>query len=160
MEATAMTASFAPVVDITPTHEGEPALPRHLVVGVDGTKSSLRALDLVATVARRNESAVTVAFVRHFPLFIGTVAVDWSGVFAAVEAEVTDAARQRLGGLRWELVVAEGSPALELERIARDVDADLLVVGRSNGGPIHRLLDGSVGGHAATHAPVPVLVVR
>jgi nucleotide-binding universal stress UspA family protein len=57
-------------------------------------------------------------------------------------------------------VVTDGAPALELERIACDVGADLLVVGRSNGGPIHRLLDGSVGGHAATHARVPVLVVR
>jgi nucleotide-binding universal stress UspA family protein len=155
-----MTASFAPVVDITRRQVGKPVLPRHLVVGVDGTKNSLRALDVVATVARRNESAVTVAFVRHLPLFTGTVAVDWSGVFAAVEAEVADAARERLAGLRWELVVTDGAPALELERIACDVGADLLVVGRSNGGPIHWLLDGSVGGHAATHARVPVLVVR
>jgi nucleotide-binding universal stress UspA family protein len=153
-----MSASPATVVDIKQRLAS--VLPQHLVVGVDGTESSLRALDVAATVARRNESEVTVAFVRHFPVFTGTVAVDWSTVFASVEAEVSEAAHERLAGVHWRLVVAEGAPALELERIASEADADLLVVGRSNGGPIHRLLDGSVGSHAASHAPVPVLVVR
>jgi nucleotide-binding universal stress UspA family protein len=155
-----MAASSATVVDITRRPAGEPALPQHLVVGVDGTASSLHALDLAATVARRNESEVTVAFIRHFPVFTGTVAVDWSAVFASVEAEVAEVARERLTGLSWRLVITDGAPALELERIAREVGADLLVVGQSQGGPVHRLLDGSVGGHAASHAHVPVLVVR
>jgi nucleotide-binding universal stress UspA family protein len=155
-----MAVSSATVVDITRIPAGEPALPRHLVVGVDGTPSSLRAVDLAATVARRNESEVTVAFIRHFPLFTGTVVVDWSAVFASLEAEVTEAARQRLAGVRWRLVVSDGAPALALERIVTEVGGDLLVVGQSQGGPIHRLLDGSVGGHAASHAPVPVLVAR
>lgn len=155
-----MAVSSATVVGITRSPAREPALPRHLVVGVDGTPSSLQALDLAATVARRNESEVTVAFVRHFPLFTGTVAVDWTEVFASLEADVTKAARERLAGVRWQLVVADGAPALVLERIATEVGGDLLVVGQSQGGPIHRLLDGSVGGHAANHARVPVLVVR
>lgn len=135
-------------------------LPQHLVVGVDGSENSLRALDMAATVARRNESEVTVAFVRHPPAMAGPVAIDWTTVFAPTEAAITEAAGERLAGVRWRLLVSDGSPALELERIAADVHADLLVVGRSHGGPIHRLIEGSVGGHAATHAAVPVLVVR
>jgi nucleotide-binding universal stress UspA family protein len=153
--------SSATVVDTTRSPAAvDPALPRHLVVGVDGTPSSLRALDLAATVARRNESEVTVAFIRRFPLFTGTITVDWSEVFASLEAEVTEAARKRLAGVRWRMVVSDGAPALALERVATEVGGDLLVVGQSQGGLIHRLLDGSVGGHAASHAPVPVLVVR
>jgi nucleotide-binding universal stress UspA family protein len=135
-------------------------LPRRLVVGVDGSENSLRALDVAATLARRNESEVTVGFVRHPPAMAGAVAIDWTPVFAPAEAAIADAARERLTGLRWHLLVRDGAPALELERIADEVHADLLVVGRSHGGLIHRLLEGSVGGHAATHAPVPVLVVR
>jgi nucleotide-binding universal stress UspA family protein len=148
------------IVDTPQRPAVDVALPRHLVVGVDGTKASLRALDLAATVARRNESEVTVAFVHHFPLFAGTVAIDWSAVFASADEEVAAAARDRLGGLRWRMVVGDGAPAVELERIAADAGADLLVVGHGEGGPIHRLLDGSIAGHAATHARVPVLVVR
>ena len=86
--------------------------------------------------------------------------MDWPAVFAPVEAEIAQAARERLAGLHWHLLVGDGAPALELERIANQVHADLLVVGRSQGGLIHRMVEGSVGGHAATHAPVPVLVVR
>ena len=136
------------------------SLPRHIVVGVDGTDASLRALDLAATVARRNESEVTVVFVRHTPAVSGVTPVDWASIFAPIEAEVESAARGRLAGVRWELTMTDGAPAAELERVARQVGADLLVVGRSRGGLIHRLLEGSVAGHAATHAPVPVLVVR
>jgi nucleotide-binding universal stress UspA family protein len=155
-----MTASSATVADSTRRPDGWSALPEHLVVGVDGSENSLRALDLAATVARRNGSAVTVAFVRHPPVFAGTVAVDWSAIFAPVEGETAEAASERLAGLRWRLLDTDGAPALELERVARQVGADLLVVGGGRGGPVHRLFSGSVGGHAATHAPAPVLVVR
>ena len=155
-----MATSSDTIVDITRRPAGDWVLPRRLVVGVDGSESSIRALDLAATVARRNESEVTVAFVRHTLSFTGTVAIDWTATFAAVEKEIEDAARERLTGLHWRLVASDGAPALELERIATEAGADLLVVGRSHGGLIHRLLAGSVAGHAATHAPVPVLVVR
>ena len=155
-----MTASSETAADSTRRPPALSVVPEHLVVGVDGSEASLRALDTATVVARRNGSAVTVAFVRQPSLFAGAVAVDWSAVFASVEAEVTEAARERLAGLRWRLVVADGLPAPELERIAQEEGADLLVVGRSQGGHIHRLIEGSVAGHAATHAPVPVLVVR
>jgi nucleotide-binding universal stress UspA family protein len=138
-------------------------LPDHIVVGVDGTDSSLRALDAAATVARRNEAEVTVVFVRHIPVLATAgpaPALDWVSVFAPLEKEIEDAARERLQGVRWNLVVVDGSPVVELERIAVEVDADLLVVGRSQGGRIHRLIEGSVAGHTATDAPVAVLVVR
>ena len=67
---------------------------------------------------------------------------------------------ERLAGVRWRLLVTDGAPALELERIAGEAGADLLVLARSDRGLVHRLFSASVGGHAATHAPVPVLVIR
>jgi nucleotide-binding universal stress UspA family protein len=138
-------------------------LPDHVVVGVDGTESSLRALDMAATVARRNHAEVTVAFVRQIPTLAtvaGAPALDWVAVFSPLEEEIEAAARARLAGVRWNLVVSDGSPAAELERIVDEVGADLLIVGRSEGGRIHRLLEGSVGGRTAADAPVAVLVVR
>jgi nucleotide-binding universal stress UspA family protein len=150
----------AAVLDITDRIPARSPVPDHVVVGVDGTESSLRALDVAATIARRNESQVSVVFVRHPPATSSPMAVDWSTIFDPLQAEIADAARERLAGLRWRLLVVDGSPARELERIATDEGADLLVVGRSHGGLIHRLLEGSVAEHAATHAPVAVLVVR
>jgi nucleotide-binding universal stress UspA family protein len=155
-----MTATSGAAVDIPGRPAGGSAFPERLVVGVDGSENSLRALDLAATIACRNGSAVTVAFVRHPPIVAGTVTIDWSAVFAPIEQEIAEAARKRLAGLRWRLLVTDGAPAFELERIAGEAGADLLVLGRSDGSLVHRLFSGSVGGHAATHAPVPVLVIR
>jgi nucleotide-binding universal stress UspA family protein len=137
-------------------------LPQHLAVGVDGTPSSMRALAFAATVARRNESRVTVVFVRHAPPIgmLGGAAAGWPAIFDQVESEVRAAARHTLRGVRWDLVVADGSPAQELERVATEVGADLLIVGSTAGGWFHRLLEGSVGARVASDAPLPVLVVR
>ena len=155
-----MVASKEALLHVVKPAMSETAVPDHILVGVDGTESSLRALDMAALVARRNESEVTVLFVRH-PAAMGTpVAINQAELFAPLEAEIREAAAARLEGVRWTMLVGDGSPAMELERTATDVAADLLIVGRSSGGMIHRLLEGSVGGHAATHASVPVLVVR
>jgi nucleotide-binding universal stress UspA family protein len=65
-------------------------------------------------------------------------------------------------GLDWELVVTAGLVAQELERIAADVNAGVLVLGRSRGGLIRHLVEGSgsVGIHAVHKAAVPVLIAR
>lgn len=137
-------------------------LPQHLAVGVDGTPNSLRALALAATVARRNESRVTVVFVRHAPPIgmLGGAAAGWASIFDQLESDVRAAARKKLRGVQWDLVITDGSPAPELERVAAEVGADLLIVGRTAGGWFHRLLEGSVGAQVASDAPLPVLVVR
>jgi nucleotide-binding universal stress UspA family protein len=158
-EGTEMAASET-VIHVVKPELSRTALPDHVLVGVDGSEASLRALDMAALVARRNESEVTVVFVRHPTAIAAPIAVDWAEMFAPLEAEIREAAAGRLQGVRWRMLVAAGAPSQELERATTEVGADLLIVGRSSGGMVHRLLEGSVGGHAATHAPVPVLVVR
>jgi nucleotide-binding universal stress UspA family protein len=45
-------------------------------------------------------------------------------------------------------------------RVAKEVDADVLVIGSSSKGWLSRLLRGSVSDYVAHHAPCPVLVIR
>jgi nucleotide-binding universal stress UspA family protein len=56
--------------------------------------------------------------------------------------------------------VARGRPASVLARDARQIEADLIVVGSRGHGPMDALLLGSVSTELADHAPCPVLVTR
>lgn len=56
--------------------------------------------------------------------------------------------------------VETGRPWKAIVRAARDVDADLIVVGAHTGGAFGRLFLGSNADQVVRHAPCPVLVVR
>lgn len=135
-----------------------------LVVGVDGSDQSVRALMAARRFARLNGSRVIVVFVKHRPPTLSPdVPAEWS--VTALESEEQDVralAARWLVGVPTEVVIAEGGIAQELERVAAESGAAALILGRSHGGLLHHLLEGSgsVTGHAVKAAPVPVIVVR
>ena len=59
-----------------------------------------------------------------------------------------------------QLVQRIGSPSREIVDLARQVKADLIVVGAEEGGVLHRMLLGSTAAGVIRKAPCPVLVVR
>jgi nucleotide-binding universal stress UspA family protein len=56
--------------------------------------------------------------------------------------------------------VLSGGPGTELELLAREIGATVVVVGSRGRGGIKRALLGSVSDHLVRNAPCPVLVVR
>jgi nucleotide-binding universal stress UspA family protein len=73
---------------------------------------------------------------------------------------VSTAARLRGAGLRVEMQLREGDPALELVAAAREDDAALIVVGSRGHTGLARAVLGGVAHSVLTHAPCSVLVVR
>lgn len=61
---------------------------------------------------------------------------------------------------RGRIILSEGSPFVELIRIARAEEVDLLVIGTHGRGAIAHMLLGSVAERVVRKAPCPVLVVR
>jgi nucleotide-binding universal stress UspA family protein len=135
-----------------------------IVVGVDGSEGSVRALMSARRLASLAGARVIVAFVRHQPPALAPdVPADWVAESqAAEEQEVRALAARWLAGVPHEVVVADGGIAHELERIAAESGAELLIVGRSRGNLLRHLWEGSgsVAGHAVRAAAVPVLVAR
>jgi nucleotide-binding universal stress UspA family protein len=77
------------------------------------------------------------------------------------ERMLADAALDLRGAAgRVEPSVVEGTPAPEILRMARRVDADLIVVGARGLGTLGRLLLGSVSEAVLLHARCPVVIVR
>jgi nucleotide-binding universal stress UspA family protein len=131
-----------------------------VLVGVDGSEASLRAVDWAAAeaVARAAELVLRVV-VYAAP----ADAVLWTGADLAplladdVIARATERAR-RTAGVSVRSRVGVGWPTAELVGPSRQ--ADLLVVGSRGLGAFTGLLLGSVSQHVAEHAACPVVVVR
>lgn len=137
-----------------------------IVVGVDGSEHSRRAL----------EWAAREAALRHAPLTVLTVHQAVAGYWGAVSfPEDTDLAKQSLEAAQAEtdgvlksideasrpasvtVKAVTGLPAEELLHAADD--ADLLIVGSRGAGGFRRLLMGSVSTQVTHHARCPVVVI-
>ncbi|QDS93977.1 Putative universal stress protein [Roseimaritima multifibrata] len=57
-------------------------------------------------------------------------------------------------------VIREGHPGEAIVAVARDIDAELVVLGAKGKSAVNRILLGSTSDYVATHAPCSVLVVR
>ena len=130
---------------------------RRVVVGIDGSDGSNRALEWAAAEAARM-GAVLEAHTSYSP---GYVFVTSQEVHEAMQ-HVLDTAKNCVADLAPGLVF-EGSihdgPAAEF-LIEASKGADLLVVGSRGLGGFSGLLLGSVSRHCSLHAHCPVVIVR
>jgi len=137
-----------------------------MIVGIDGSGHSRRALEWAVSEAATRQVPLTVLTVyRAVASYLGEPA-QYVG-----DAELTEQARKEaqketddvldeFAGSRPPSVTVRavtGMPADEL--LAAAEDADLLVVGARGAGGFKRLLLGSVSTHVTHHARCPVVVI-
>jgi nucleotide-binding universal stress UspA family protein len=142
---------------------GLPDPPRTIVVGIDGSATSLGALHWALAEARRSGSRVEAVGAWQWPTGWGAVAPfpqdydparDTTDMLAELVGPVATAVPDVPVG--WRAV--EGHPAEVL--VAASGEADLLVVGNRGHGNFSGLLLGSVSQHCAAHAATPVVIYR
>jgi nucleotide-binding universal stress UspA family protein len=139
-----------------------------IVVGVDGSEHSHRALEWAVREAALRQAALTVLTVNRAvaAMFTGT-AVCYPGDKDRARSALDAARRETLGvlgavdsGGRPPAVTVHamtGLPAEEL--IQASLDADLVVVGSRGAGRLRRLVRGSVSAQVSQHARCPVVVI-
>lgn len=130
-----------------------------LVVGYDGSDGSRRAMERVRELAIEYRTLVIVAVAPD--IRSAGMGVDLVG--APVDTErLLGEARELLDGCHDGAIqtrAAVGDPAVVLTDIAREVDAQLVIVGRRGGDFVRRTLLGSVAERVVQAAPCDVLVV-
>jgi nucleotide-binding universal stress UspA family protein len=138
-----------------------------ILVGVDGSGHSQRALEWAAKEAALRHTSLTVLTVHQ------AVAGFWGGQLHyaqdeslvdkardAAQAE-TDKVLSSLGDSRPASVTVtavNGFPAEEIVNAGRD--ADLIVLGSRGEGGFARMLIGSVANQVSQHATSPVVIIR
>lgn len=140
---------------------------RRIVVGVDGSTSSIEALQWAIRQAELTEATVEAVIAWHFPPALGgyawpPVAITETADFAgAAEKVLADAVASAVGdGARGRIteVVRQGSAAQVL--IDQANGADLLVMGSRGHGGFTEALLGSVSQHCVHHSRCPVVIIR
>ena len=138
-----------------------------LLVGVDATPASARALELLAGYqGARDAMRIVVANIQHRPVAIWPEAsIDVRAIESALldegrEVAAHAAARLKSAGFDAEPLVRLGIAADGLAREARAQGAGMIVLGTRGHGALHGFALGSVAMRVAHASPVPVCLVQ
>jgi nucleotide-binding universal stress UspA family protein len=138
-----------------------PSTTHRIVVGVDGSPSSLAALEWATNQAQLTGSVLDVLMTWHWP-----VGYRWSpvpknyGPGNECEKQLNEHLEHVRGthpNVSIQPIVTEGRPAPLLANSSQG--ADLLVIGSRGHGEFSGMLLGSVSEHCVIHARCPVLVM-
>jgi nucleotide-binding universal stress UspA family protein len=161
-----------PVLTVPPTaeeaHTGAPALFESILCPVDFSPTSMKALDYALSIAQEAKASLTLLHVvewspddevrehRHFNvpeyrLYLEEEARDMLRYAVPKEARLWCEPRE---------IVAIGKPREEIQRVARETGAHLIVMGVQGRGAVDLMLFGSTTHHVIREAHCPVLTIR
>ena len=147
---------------------------RNVLVAVDGSENSDRALDFSLDLAEKYDASVRILNVSESPS-LGAVPLEPSTVsgesmvgfvkdLQRLHEEILSKAVAHAKEFKPNVVVSsklrEGDPALEIVAEAKDAGFDVVVVGHSGLGRVKELFLGNISEKVAHSAPCPVIIVR
>lgn len=140
---------------------GESTMFNKIVLTLDGSQASQRAVSMAAELARRDKAKVVIAHVEEEVIGKG------GGPIHATEDEIQAEIRRQAEELSAQEIetsvemrsVMLGGPAHAIDEIARSAGADLIVAGTRGQSPVSGLLLGSVTQRLLHISDRPVLVV-
>jgi len=138
------------------------ASPRRIVVGMDGSSESARALDWAITQAQQSGATLDIVTAWMFPMAIGYAFTTTVEEVRQQAQSLVDDAISHVADLAPDVVArgeaTEQPPGPALVKASQG--ADLLVVGSRGMAGFEELLVGSVGHYCMRRAPCSVVIVR
>jgi nucleotide-binding universal stress UspA family protein len=139
---------------------------KHILVPIDFSDCSKKALQYAVPLAKEHEAALTLLYV--VPPAYG--AGEYGGIdYAQLEAGMREggekelaklAMDERRGEISVDALVRVGSPGVNIIEVARSLPADLIVISTHGRTGLKHILLGSVAEHVVQRASCPVFVVR
>ena len=142
--------------------------PRRIVVAVDGSEPSRRAVELAFASAEASGASVTCVLGWHLEVHHGVVVTEpgsdsWIEVeqrYTGLLRRVVDPVAARHPGVDFTPDIRHALPSKAVVEAATELDADLIVVGSRGLGGFAGLLVGSVSRRVVQHAGRVVVVVH
>ncbi len=158
-----------PSANHTPRSAAAPAaswIPRRILVAIDFSHCSMRALDCALALSESFDSHLTLLHIMEPPAHAAYPSSPASG-FNESTQHLLEEARERLGALarkrlaqrHAEPLVRMGHAYSEISDTAKALAADLIVLGAQGDTYIKHIALGSTAERVVRHAPCPVLTV-
>ena len=139
---------------------------KKILVPLDGSEASRRAMDEAIYLAGLSGAALTFLYVVDLNKELPTPQRIWEESHSLAEWEKAGAEKLAnfVVGLDDSIshddIVAVGSPGKTIHRIAKENACDLILMGSRGLNALENIVLGSVSQYVLTHAPCPVMVVR
>jgi len=137
-----------------------------ILVPVDGSDNSIRALDHALILAKNMGSAVTTMHVIETPptIYIESQKLlnEIMAKYRMESAKILDRCKQVAEdkGVKIETVIAEGDAALNITGYGNNEGFDMIVIGSRGLGRFKEMVLGSVSNKVLHHAKCAVLIVK
>ena len=134
----------------------------NILVGTDGSATATRALEEAARVAKTCEAKLHIMSAYHPSMRPEGVSMASREQADETTAPILEAGAELARGLGAEVDThaASGDAGQALIKTAKDIDADLIVVGNRDLKAFRGLFGASISEKVAHHAPCAVLIVR
>ena len=132
-----------------------------VLVGIDGSPDALRAMRLAGEIAKGLRTNLIVLHAVGLTAIVDGEHVVAEDHHTAIADQFSGwcESLQPAGNLNWEPQLRHGAPVDTILRLAGEVKAALVVIGRQGAGKRPELLLGSTAHQVAENCPCPVLVV-
>lgn len=125
------------------------------------------AVDYAKMLAKVTGASVTLAYVvaaraefESFQLPVGEIATGMRNILDRSQDLMDSFIKEHFSGMHVEGMVCEGRPATKLVELAKELHADMLVMGTHAREGIDRLFFGSVAAEVVRASECPVLTIR
>lgn len=135
---------------------------KRLLVAVDGSQQSYKAVRYASEIAKSTNAAMTLlAVVEVIDAPELMMADHINGEKAAMDSALEEAAEMAISyGVEAKTVIRHGNPADQILRYAKEEGVDMIVTGSRGRGDAKGLIMGSVSRAVTKRADIPVLIVR
>jgi universal stress protein A len=140
---------------------------KHILVPVDFSQCSLKALRYAVAFARQFKASLTLLYVVQPYYLPGDFA---SGLdYAALEKEIEENSARELESLAvknigkkapWKVLLRMGRPVDQITLVADELNVDLIILSTHGHTGLKHVVLGSTAENVVRHAPCPVLTVR
>ena len=141
-------------------------VPSKVLVPIDGSAASLRALDFAIEMTGQNPGTslvlLNVQNISAMDLADAAMGSDWQEAASHASAEALKEAvgKAQAAGIAFKNLVATGQPAEAIAQASRDERIDHIVMGTRGLGSIQGLLLGSVAMKVIHLAEVPITLIK
>jgi nucleotide-binding universal stress UspA family protein len=140
---------------------------QQILVPLDFSSHSSKALDAAIELAKQFKGRIHL--LHSYPIYVGAVSPYGIVLPESFDRDCRDAAQREIGkwsdkvnaaGVPVESTVTPSPPVEAIERLAGEIDADLVVMGSRGLTGLKHVLLGSVAERTIRTAPCPVLTVK